>query len=455
MPGEHLTRDLVGTPDAYRALYYTDGRRSDHGWLDSFGDAMLTELVSEAIQRNYNLAQSAAVRAQVLSSLRIARSALLPRLDALGTMERDEDSRGSEEILRLELELSWEADLWGRVRAGQMAAEQGALATVFEYEHLRQSLASLVAEAWFTSIAARRQMIIDLERVESEQETASVAASRAEAGAGELIANDFAQSNLAFAEELLAASESAYQESRRALELLLGRYPGAAIEATAELPDLPDMPAPGVPAELLERRPDLVAAEARVAAAFHHVQAARLARLPRLRLTAAAGTEWNPATGVWTLAADLFAPLFSGYEISAAIEVADARQRAAMAAYVETALHAFHDVESAMSGEMYLERRSRAINLALERLASANRRAEARYRAGVMTIFEFNQVRQNYFRAQSQIIAIDLDRLRQRLRLHLALGGSFEESFRSLDDLEPWIDRVTAGRTVRMEAKDE
>lgn len=455
-PGEDLTRERVTAPEEFRSLYFVREADVSHRWLQRLGDEQLTNLVEEAIAHNYDLYQAAAVRDQVLAAVRLARSTMLPRLDGLATLERDEDSRRAEELLTIEAAVSWEADLWGRLRAGRLAAHEDAVATAFEYEYLRQSLAALVAEAWFLAVAARHQIAIDLDRVESEQATASVAASRAEAGAGEPIDNDFAQANLAFARDELSASEFAYEELVRSLELLLGRYPGATLLVVESFPEIPTMPAAGYPAELLERRPDLIAAEARVAAAFHRAQASRLARLPRLRLTGSAGVELDPARGIWTLAADLLAPLFTGGEISAQIDIATAQQKAAMAAYVYTALEAFREVESALSSQLHLRRRSRELGVAVDRLATANRRAQARYEAGVMTIFELNQVRQNYYRAQAQHVNVQLERLRQWVNLHLAIGGSYDEGYGSLESLPSDIaDRAWPGPDTEADASDK
>ena len=426
-PTHELSRDLIATPENYGSLYFPRGEGPSDGWLHTFEDEQLMALVDEAIARNYDLYQAAAVREQAIAAVRLSRAGLLPRLDGAVTAEHDEDTVRAEELVRIEAQVSWEADLWGRLRAGTRAARADASATAFEYAYLRQSLAALVAETWFAAIAARRQVDIGVERLQSEQTTAEAAASRAEAGAGMPLDFDIAQANLAFAREELAASEAAYFQTIRALELLLGRYPNATLEAAADFPDMPEMPGVGIPSQLLERRPDLVAAEARVAAAFYREHASRLARLPRIRLFASGGIELSPSEGVWTLAADLFAPLFAAGEINAQIEIATAQQREAMAAYVQQALNAFSEVENALTNQMYLERRQRDLAEAIRRLESANETAEARYEAGVLTIFELNQIRQNYFGAQSQLVEVKLETLRQRIALHLALGGSFDE----------------------------
>lgn len=427
-PREGMARELVATPESYSALYYVREEPSIDGWLLGFGDATLIELVYEAIERNYDLYRAAAVREQAIAAIALSRSRLVPRLDGVGLVEWEEDTKRYEELLAITPAVSWEVDLWGRLRAGMLASAHDAEAATLEYAFLRQSIAALVAETWFTAIAARKQVAISLELVQSEEATAKATASRVEAGAGVPLDHDFAQANLAFARAELAQREAEYFQVIRTLELLLGRYPNAALEATAEFPEMPELPGVGIPLELLERRPDLVAAEARVAAAFYRREASRLARLPQLRLFAAGGVQVSPAEGIWTLAADIFAPLFTGGEITAQIDIATAQQRASMAEYVQQALSAFREVENALSNHRYLEQRERDLLKALRRLSSANATAEARYEAGVLTIFDLNQVRQNYYRAQSQLVSVQLDLLRQRILLHLALGGGFDDS---------------------------
>ncbi len=417
----------VAPPDEFVAApEFAAGAVADR-WLATFGDATLMALVDEAVARNPLLTEAAAVREQAAAAVGAARAVLLPRLAGLANLEKDEESSDWEQVVTLELGVSWEIDLWGRWRNAARAAEDDAAAADFEYEFLRQSLAALVAKAWFTAIVAREQVGIDRERLDSQFTTAEATARRAEAGVGTPLEFDFSEANVATAREQLAASEFALAEAVRALELLLGRYPGAELEVSASLPELPPMPRLGIPADLLERRPDLIAAERRVAAAFFRAESARLARLPRVSIEATSGWALNPAAGVWSLVADVFAPLFAGGEITSQIEMADAGQRAALAAYIERALTAFAEVEGSLAAARALDRRWAELQVAVARLESANRIAQDRYEAGVLTIFELNQLRQGYFDARSRCLTVQLERLRRRIDLHLALGGAFDE----------------------------
>lgn len=422
-----LSQDLVSPPPEYQSGYEARVDENSGNWVESFGDPRLVEFVNEAIERNFDLYQAAAARQQALLTARVVRSGLFPRIDGVLEYERDQDTQNSEGVLLLELQASWEVDLWGRVRAGTLAAYQTSQAALYDYEYLQQSLAAAVANAWYTAVAAEILVRINTDRVDSESSTADVSRRRAEAGAGTPLDQDFARANLAFARDELIASKAQYTEAVRSLELLLGRYPGGATLVAAELPELPGVPELGVPMELLERRPDLLAAEARVAAAFRQVQVSKLARLPRLRLTGSTGVEFDPAESVWTIAGDILAPIFNAGEISYQIAIADTQQRAAMAAYVSAAATAFGEVETSLSNERFLLERSDELTIAVERLRAANETAQARYEAGVLTIFELNQIRQNYYRARIQLIAVQLEAVRQRIALHLSIGGSFRD----------------------------
>ncbi|MCC5787377.1 MAG: efflux transporter outer membrane subunit [Phycisphaerales bacterium] len=424
---QDVVKDLVAPPGAFRApLEYSDAPVRDD-WLASFNDAALSGLIDEALAQNPNLASAAAVRDQAMASVRLARSTLLPRIGALGGISRDEGSTRFEELVSLELQASWEIDLWGRQRASVDAAQRDAQATALEYAFLRQSLAALVAQAWFSAIVAGEQVAIDRERLMTESSTAEATARRSAAGVGTPIDDDFAQANVATAREALAASEYAFEESVRALEILLGRYPGAELSVAFSLPDLPASPPIGLPADLLQRRPDLVSAEERVAAAFLRTESRRLARLPSVTIGASAGVLFNPAEEVWSIAAQVFAPLFTGGEIDAQIEIASAQQRQAMADYIALAIDAFAEAESSLAAARFLDRRAEELGTAVARFASANRIAEERYEAGVLTIFELNQVRQDYFNARSRQLVVRLEQYLRRIDLHLALGGSFDD----------------------------
>ena len=424
------------------------GERSRAGWIQAFGQPELIALVDEAIASNPDLYRLAAVRDEADALLRVARSSLMPRLTGVGLAQReDTGQRSPSNTYQLGVEVGWELDLWGRVRSQSRAAELDAEATALQYEYARRSLAATVAEAWFTAIAAKHQIEIDEQLLSEQLSTAEIARRRAAEGQVGVLDDRLTSAGVAQARASLAASHSAFADATRAIELLIGRYPKAELAVADALPELPPLPELGLPAELLERRPDLVAAERGVAAAFYRVHAAKAARLPSVNLATNGGTLFDPAEEIWSLAAQVLAPLFTGGELQARVEVADARQRQAVSVYIATALDAFEEVESALTLETSLTGRIDQFGIAVAELDRAVDIAQRRYNAGLLTIFDLNTTRQQYFDVRSRLLQLRAERLRQRVNLHLALGGDFQDLNRADGVAHVDHDTESAGMT--------
>jgi outer membrane protein TolC len=189
-----------------------------------------------------------------------------------------------------------------------------------------------------------------------------------------------------------------------------------------------------MPSELLERRPDVVAAERRVAAAFYRVEEAKAARLPRISLTGA-GTSisselfvlQNRDNPVWSLGASLAAPLFLGGQLQAQVEIRTAEQKQAIAEYGRVGSRAFGEVESALSASVALEEREAILREAVEDNARALEFANQRYRVGAGDLRAVQQQALALSASRTALLRVQTDRLLQRVNLHLALGGSFEQ----------------------------
>jgi outer membrane protein TolC len=227
--------------------------------------------------------------------------------------------------------------------------------------------------------------------------------------------------------------ELAREQALRALELLLGRYPSAQIAVPATFDALPPSIPVGLPSELLERRPDMIAAENRVAAAFNLVQEAEAARLPRFSLTGSVSSissdlfvltdRDNP---VWSIGGSVFAPLFRGGALRAQVVIRTTEQDEAMAGYVQTALKAFGDVENALSSEFALQDREGILDAAVVDAERTVELAETRYRVGSGDLRAVEQEQLRYHSTRMNLLRVRSERRVQRVNLHLALGGSFE-----------------------------
>src|SRR5687767_12755580 len=304
-------------PEAFRGT----AQPIEHGWLKSFEDPQLDALIAETLAYNPDLQVAAARVEQAAAQVKLAGATLKPQVNALarGGGALSGDSSGLEGA---GIFANWELDVWGRVRAGREAASGQYAAAALDTEYARQSLAAMVAKSWFLAVEARLQKAIAEEMAAASERQLGFTQDRLRVGRGDEYDVVLARANLATFRDSVRSLDLAHQQALRALETLAGRYPAAALGVPAQLAALPAPLPAGVPSELLERRPDVVAAERRVAAAFYRVQEAKAARLPRISLTAAVTSisstlfvlqdRDNP---VWSAGASLTAPLFLGGQL--------------------------------------------------------------------------------------------------------------------------------------------
>jgi multidrug efflux system outer membrane protein len=401
-----------------------DEQRVDDDWLQSFNDPQLEELVRETLDvqnPNLRILSTQVDRAEAAAAL--AGAALKPNVsmaadvsDNVGQSGADSTSSGAS------VRMSWEADVWGRVQAGASAADENLRATVADFEYARQSLVANVAKAWYLAIELQGQESLAREIVAIRSELLNVIEIREELGA---VSNQdvfLARSDLSGAEAVLRDTIGGQKEARRGLEILLGRYPGGQIDLASDLVPVPPPISSGLPSELLERRPDLQAAERRVAREFFLTEEARLASLPRFSLTADAGL----GDAISNLGAGLVAPLYTGGAIEAQLAGATASQEAALAAYGLAALNAFEEVETALTNERLLAEREQFLSEVVDNEFEAYKIQTIRYEEGGADMLSVSQIQSRWIAARIALLRIENERLAQRINLHLALGGSFE-----------------------------
>jgi multidrug efflux system outer membrane protein len=402
------------------------------GWLASFSDEALPALVAEALEHNADLRVAAARVEQAAGYARAAGAAIYPAviLFARSGGPLSGDGSGIEGVW---LNASWELDLWGRVRAARAAGAAQYASVEADYVYARQSLAAAVAKSWFLASEARQQLAIADEMVAAAERLAMLARERRRVGVGDEYDVVVAEASLGNFRDTREQLELGYQQARRALEILLGRYPAASLDAAAELPAMPPPVPAGLPSELLERRPDVVAAERHVAAAFQRVAEAKAARLPKISLTAGVNTvssdlfvlkdRDNP---VWNAGASLLAPIFQGGALVAQVDIRTAEQKQALAEYARAGLRAFNDVENALSSEATLRLRERVLAQAVADNRRAVELAEIRYRVGATDLRSVSQQHLALLAAQTTLLRVRSEARVQRVNLHLALGGSFD-----------------------------
>jgi multidrug efflux system outer membrane protein len=401
------------------------------GWLATFNNVTLDALVTEAISHNTDLQVAAARVEQARGYAKAAGAAIYPSVALLarGGGELSGDNSGLTGAL---VSASWEFDLWGRVRSGRAAGKAQYESAAIDYQFARQSLAALVVKSWFLTTEARQQQVIAEDMVRAAEQLAEVARQRKRFGAGDDFELAVAEANLGNVRDTLRQLEFGYTQSQRALEVLLGRYPSASLEAANLLPALPPPVSAGLPSELLERRPDVVAAERRVAVAFNRVAEAKAARLPTISLTASVSNLTsdffvlqNRENPVWSAGASLLAPIYRGGELQAQVEIRTAEQKQSLAEYARIGLRAFSEVENALASEATLHAREQILTQAAADHARAVDFAWQRFRIGAVDLRAVSQQQLTAFAAQAALLRVQSEARVQRVNLYLALGGDF------------------------------
>lgn len=401
-------------------------------WLASFNDPQLEALVAEAMRNNTDLRVSAARVEQAAQYVELAKSALRPAVNIFGT--GGANMGGGDALQYISLGASWELDLWGRMRYGRNAYEATYASAQADFEFGRQSLAAMMAKSWFTATETWLQLQIATDMVRAAEELVTLAENRWKVGIGSEQDVALARANLGSFQDTVKQVQLAHTQSLRAVELLLGRYPGAEIQARHDLPALPGPIPGGLPLEMLERRPDMVAAERRVAAAFNRVGEAKAARLPKLTLNAnVAGIQSdilelaedfeNPTAGV---GAKLLVPLYQGGGLQAQVEIRTLEQKEATAAYANLALRALGDVENTLAAAQTLAERDRILQDTVAYNRRALELAQTSYRVGTIDLRSVQLQQIDLHTASLALLRVQSEQLAQRANLHLVLGGSFE-----------------------------
>ena len=404
-------------------------------WGAIFGDERLQALIDAALENNYELKAASARVDAAIAQARIDGSGRWPQFFFSADHQQvqiREAGFGSSRfgVFEALFGVSWEIDVWGRIRDFQRAAMSEADATQADYHGARLSLAARVAQSYFELIEAKLQVAVVEQSIKDRTIIANLVRGRFQRGLVRGLDLRLALTDLANAEAELKEAHNTIQLITRRLEILLGRYPQADQHVAAILPPLPQALAAGLPAELLERRPDIVAAYDRLEAADLRTTSAKKLRLPRVTLTAAGGTRSadltdlvDPRSVAWNVFAGLMQPLFTGGRIEGEIFRNRARAEEALNLYKNTALNAFREVEQALAAEEWLRQQELALRKAVEQTESSQKLAIYSYRNGLIQILTLLDSYRSTLSAQSAHLSVTRQLLSNRINLYLALGG--------------------------------
>ncbi|MCC8362707.1 efflux transporter outer membrane subunit [Lysobacter sp. A6] len=403
------------------------------GWLATFGDPQLDALVIEALAHNPDLAMAAARVEQAEAQVDLAAAQLKPAIGILGRAGSKPVSDLVAMLSGVMLRLAWEIDLWGRLRYQRNAAMAQRDASSADYRFARQSLAASVARAWFVAAETAQQAKLANMMASDAERLVALSNDRMRVGAGSETDVMTARASQANYRDAAQQVELAHRSALRALEILVGRYPAAAIESRADLAPFPGPVPAGMPMDALDRRPDLVAAQRRVAAAFDLVGAAKASFWPGLTLSAGYGRVSREAANLAqstdqttaSASATAVVPLYTGGQLTGNVRLRTAEQREAVANYARLVLQALNEVESTLDAETTLATREELLRISAEDSRRAAGLTEESYRVGKSDLRDVMNRQLAANAADVALLAVRRERLVRRVDLHLALGGDF------------------------------
>ena len=416
--------------------------RNQTFWIEEFEDPNLKQAIRKAWISNPNLL---AMAERVLASgedVVVAGANLFPsaKADLSGSRSKRNligfnfpsgETSFTSESFNSGINLSWELDLWGKLKDYRNSAKTRFKGTQAEYEAARLSLAGQIAKAWFEIIESEGQLRIARNTSATYLQNQVFIQDRFEKGLASALDNDLAQATLSSAKASLARRNRTHLFMIRNLELLLGDYPDGITDQnySGELPSLSPSTLPPTPVQALESRPDLKASMLEVEGAGLEVGISQKNLLPSFSIVGGPGSRSGEFENlldqrfrIWELSGAISQPLFQAGRLRAHVRKTKALQQAAKENFKVVALQAFSEVENALSGEQLLKEEEAELGFAKKVSESAAKRSWERYQRGVEGIFITLDTQRRSFEAESRLLSVRKERIFNRINLYLALG---------------------------------
>lgn len=400
-------------------------------WLE-MNDPVLVRLIDDALARNNNLAQATVRvrRAQLVAGT--AASNQLPTVSVRASTQGSRQLDGEGNLVKtsaLTGSVSWELDLWGRLAAARQAAEWEASATVQDRLATAQALVSTTARTYWQVAYLNQRVAASQASIDYARQTLKLVEAQARAGAASGL-------EVAQARQTVAVQEAAHTqwlqqrvEARNALAILFDGPPGVAMDESQLLPEgaLPEVPA-GLPASLLTRRPDVLAADLRLRSAFATVDATRAAAYPALTLTGSVGRTTTALSNVLidpvgTLGAGLTLPFVQWRDVRRNTAISQADYELTVLSYRQTWYTALSEVENALSARRQYEEQGVRLAEAVEAARQAERLSEIRYRSGAVPLKTWLDAQETRRAAENNLALNRYNRLSALATLYQVLGG--------------------------------
>ncbi|HKY02139.1 MAG TPA: efflux transporter outer membrane subunit [Burkholderiales bacterium] len=428
----------VDMPGAYRETSASQSTLTME-WWQAFGSAELANLIALSLQESPDLAMAMERVRQAEAQVRVAGASLFPQLELAGGSSRRGSRESGESSERSDstgasLEASYEVDLWGLNAADVRGADALLRATEYDHEAIRLTLLAGVANAYFEVLSLRDRLAVARQNVSIAERVLNIVEIRFRNGVVSSLDVARQRTTVLNQRANIPALERQERQTLAALAILIGRPPQAFDVQAMDLNQLAaPVVAPGLPPELLTRRPDLAAAEAQLISANANLAAARAALLPSLRVSASGGggsAEFlslaSPHTATYAIAASVLQTIFDGGRLRAEVDVASSRERELVESYRKAILSALADVENALAATSRTAEEEDLQRQARDQASRALRLSEVRYREGADDLLSVLDAQRSLFLAQEQLALVQLSRLQASVSLFKALGGGWQ-----------------------------
>jgi NodT family efflux transporter outer membrane factor (OMF) lipoprotein len=450
--GPNYVRPTVTAPANFRAPEPLPPAQAsslaDLKWFEVFRDEQLQQLVRTALAQNYDLRDAVARVAEARANLGITRSNQLPQVNASGDLEITRLSRDGQTPLPASFLpeqnrnwgqaalglLSFEVDLWGRLRRATEAARANLLNADENRKAVITTRVSDVAGDYFNLLQLDYELEISKNTLETRRDSLRLVEQRQDGGVATLLDLRQAEQLVSSAAETIPGLQQQIEQTENQISLLLGKNPDGVVRGRKfmeqEVP--PEVPA-GLPSALLDRRPDIRAAEQALIAANANIGVAKAAYFPQLSLSGLLGGQstqlsslFSGPNSVWSFVPQVTQPIFAGGRLKSNVRLAQAERDSALVQYEKTIQTAFTEVSNALIAHQ----RTRESRLEQERLVTAlqdrKRLAYVRYRGGVDTQLNALDADRDLFQAELNLAQIRLSELLSVVELYKALGGGWQ-----------------------------
>ncbi|MFD2207398.1 efflux transporter outer membrane subunit [Kiloniella antarctica] len=380
-----------------------------------------------------------AIHEQYKANLIKQTAAFFPSFDFLSNASRTKSStndfdgkriKNYDNNFRLEAKVSWEVDVWGRLRSTSSAAQSDLNQGAFDLKNAKLSIATRVAQQWIELIALTQQEVIARNQKNNLAQIVERTTNRYNAGLSDILDLRLVETDLATAQATLFSRVDQRSKAARQLEILLGRYPSAEIKTRKFLPEINNNFNAGIPSNLLKNRPDLLSAEEKIIASNFRVKEAESNRLPSLSLSHSTTYQngklkdlFDPVSLITSIAGSIIQPIFDGGRRTAIVEHKKAVTDQQTANYIALVFKAYQEVEDTLTSDVHLADQETQLQKATLNAAESERLSQEKYFNGLISILDLLQAQQRFFVAKSRLVNIQKQRLQTRAILFLALGG--------------------------------